>query len=794
MPNLFIDTIKGIPKAAGDLATSLFKGSIFDNSKPTPTLRFKIGENLNPQQTNIARQIIRKKTTTPVSNSFNMDQALNILTNRNIKDPAVKKEAFSSLSAPIMGASSGLENTIGKTVKPLAEKVAPKLFTGFEDLTTRVLDSLKGKSSVSKQYIEDLTNQGSLRQSERDIVRNTLDQFKGDKIPVDEFANKVKTELLPLKIRNSLGSTNNLINGRGTVGSVIPRYESISLPTNIRGDVANYSEHIYESPIKTSAASTHFSDTNFPNYFAHTRVEDMAGGKTRRVIEIQSDLMQKEGLNRESIGTFGDVEALAKKNNLSIEEASRLQTEQHNKKFIKLKSYRNTWYERIIREEIKKASQDGKTELQFPTGETAINIEGLGDKGGKTETWFTQPDAYSQLTNMFKLNKDDLKVGKKIYKESHNINKDDVRIITDVLSDGKFKAVPKRVIDEIKSGKTALDRQTLESVAETFDISSKTKISLLVEIGKPKISLTPDNIKEVISKINKEIQRHNKNSPEWNLLDTSKNKATIYKFYEKDINKFLKKFGGKQITDSQGVTWNQIPITKDIANKPVLAQGKASIGAILASAGVGTGIVGASKLIKFKDKKSLFTNSESQIPRVQSTRSDKYGIIDTLNVGTKSFGDKVDKFIPTEVRPPSKRLQDTIDETYRNNPGLPAGLLRALLMKESSMGSDTKDKNPDIGEFAYLTGITKIGKKELIRNGIVPDLNTHAGVLQATADLWNIRKDLRNSDHSIRHTYNNITKWYNERYSSGKLSPEDLLKFSQMYEYYSHKKASNGIK
>jgi hypothetical protein len=34
----------------------------------------------------------------------------------------------------------------------------------------------------------------------------------------------------------------------------------------------------------------------------------------------------------------------------------------------------------MVREEIKKAAQDGKTKLQFPTGETAMKIEGLGDE------------------------------------------------------------------------------------------------------------------------------------------------------------------------------------------------------------------------------------------------------------------------------------------------------------------------------------------------------------------------------------------------------------------------------
>lgn len=33
----------------------------------------------------------------------------------------------------------------------------------------------------------------------------------------------------------------------------------------------------------------------------------------------------------------------------------------------------------MVREEIATAAKDGKTKLQFPTGETAMKVEGLGD-------------------------------------------------------------------------------------------------------------------------------------------------------------------------------------------------------------------------------------------------------------------------------------------------------------------------------------------------------------------------------------------------------------------------------
>ena len=180
-------------------------------------------------------------------------------------------------------------------------------------LTTKLLKKLEGKTTISKQFISDLTNAPDLKQTEKDVIRQVL-QSEGDKVNVAEFGKKVEMELLPLKV----------LKERTIGGNKKPRYEGISLPNELRGEVKDYTEHIYESPIKTSAGSTHFSgDTN--NYFGHTRVEDMAPEwkvgnttyesksaakvfgdnpieqpKVRRIIEVQSDLYQKGNLERQA--------------------------------------------------------------------------------------------------------------------------------------------------------------------------------------------------------------------------------------------------------------------------------------------------------------------------------------------------------------------------------------------------------------------------------------------------------------------------------------------------------------
>lgn len=449
-------------------------------------------------------------------------------------------------------------------------KASPEMFEGFKDITTKVLDKLKGKTTVSPQFISDLTNAGDMKQVERDIVRKKLDEMVvgGNKIPVKQFADNVKDELLPLK--------------RQTTPS--GQYEGISLPSDIRGNVANYSEHIYDSPIKTSAGDVHFGATmGDPDigagYFGHTRVEDLAGeskgivpkaegtstlingqtgeqfatGDTRRVIEVQSDLYQKGNLEREQLGTpsksiISQGEAIRNPNYEKGVEASAKRAEE----VAKLQQYNDpSAHFRMIREEVKQAALDGKTKLQLPTGETAMKIEGLGDR-----TFWGDSVTGKQLEN------GKIKVGQEIY-QGGNLHGNEVAgggndfVITDVLNDGKFKAVPANNIDvynKLKdSGLEVSDR--LENMKETFDISGK--------------------------------------------IDTSN---PIYKFYDKEVGKYVKNnYGATEITDPQGVKWWQIDIKPEHTG-PVMAHGFAKTKVLLGGAGIAGVIAGASALGKYSER------------------------------------------------------------------------------------------------------------------------------------------------------------------------------------------------
>lgn len=462
--------------------------------------------------------------------------------------------------------------------KPLPSPTPPS-FKGFKDITTNVLDKLQGRGVVSKQFISDLTNSPDLKQPERDLIRNVLekDYKNNEHVPVKEFADKVHSELLPLET--------------GKSGMERNAYENIVLPDELRGPVADYRENIYSSPIKTSAGSVHFGGE--PHYFAHTRVEDLpapktekylgdiAAGKknlvrgklgdenkgtTRRVIELQSDLFQRGRLEDEmpsrkvplSPAEQTRYDEATKQlvspefKSLSREEKGKIQqtiydlgvgraeekipNARREKQLAQLEPYRNTWQERIIREEIKRAAEDGKAKLQFPTGETAMKIEGLGDNTQWHYVGGQLGNRGRAVLGMIQPN--ELEVGREIM-QTTGVNlhtTEPTWIITDVLGDGKFKAVPKSSVDtafemmkrtgEKPTLEKALVRGTIrENAMETFDISGK--------------------------------------------VDTEN---PIYKFYEKEVGRYLKnKYDAKIITDPQGVKWFEVDIKPEMANKPVTA-------------------------------------------------------------------------------------------------------------------------------------------------------------------------------------------------------------------------------
>ena len=457
-------------------------------------------------------------------------------------------------------AIAGLAGDIAAPFPGGKAKAAGPVFKGFTDLSTSILEKLKGRSFVSKQFISDLTNSAELRQPERDLIRNLL-KDQSDVVPVKQFAGRVKTELLPLERTH----TEDLWVGGGS------HYESTSLPDELRGPIADYSEHVYESPIKTSAGQVHGGLGQSENYFAHTRVEDLPAsterfgpydfgpdsssipGNTRRVIEIQSDLFQKGRLEGEADkiipSEYGDMSKGWTANNQAFKA-------ERQAEIAKLEPYRNTWHERVIREEVKQAAKDGKTTLQFPTGETAMKIEGLG---GENQIWSVNDRTMNLTPSM-------LNVGRTI-NQGANIGNE--WVIIDVLGDGKFKATPKRIF----AGK-------MPSAQEYEGFFTDKKFNTGVNIKE----VTVDGVKYYYNPAST-------NAETFDISGKIDTQNPIYRFYEKEVGRFLtNKFGAKVITDPQGVKWYELDIAKDQKKNPILAFGKSQVGALVAGAAATGGL------------------------------------------------------------------------------------------------------------------------------------------------------------------------------------------------------------
>lgn len=540
-PKVYEDTIKWLTKQKLDRETRLLLPAPAPLGTPSnprimpdPRLYTPSGATVNPKM-----ETPTAAKTLPVQNP-KTGKMQTVYTSQS-------KSPTSQQTKPAI--TTAIKNPMGSSVSPLGKNVkgtTPNkqggfISTGYKEtgnLTTKILKDLEGKTTVSKQYILDATNRGELKQVERDLIRNVLETEKGDTINVADFAKKVKSELLPLKAQSSLGGE--------------PRYESVTLPDEIRGNVRDYSENVYESPIKTSAGKVHFGDEMSDNYFGHTRIEDMADNKTRRVIEVQSDLYQKGNLEREIGNAKGAVEVG------KYPDAQKVLNEKQ-----KLQQYNDpTAHFRMVREEIKKAAQDGKTKLQFPTGETAMRVEGLGERNVWNTVKKVNEDGVPSQWSKTEIS--DLKVGQEIMQEGSRDN----WIITDVLGDGKFKAMPKEHFDSFAESKGVQD------------LTGQDLISYAEQHGTPNFWGSKETF-DISGKVDT-------NNP-------------IYKFYEKDMQKYLNKFGGKRVVDENGVSWIEIPITKAQGEAPVEAFGKIKVNPLFVGAALGTG--GALGATYIKDQK-----------------------------------------------------------------------------------------------------------------------------------------------------------------------------------------------
>jgi hypothetical protein len=381
-------------------------------------------------------------------------------------------------------------------------------------LTTKFLEYAKDKTVLSRQEILDFARRPELKRGEADLLNNLAKGLPEGKFSAQEFTDSIRRDLLelkPVKVENPqyMGTT---IQRTKELGPEMYGNRSKS------ASGFNYEEVVFESPIKTNGSS-HYPNSR--NYFAHARGDEVieSGKKIWREQEIQSDLLQKDKLENMQ-GVFkGANDEQAIQDILAKNPTSQVLAEagERQRGILKLSPFTNDRFgERIMRERIREKAQKGYDKYRLPTGETIGKIEGF-----ESPRWFENPtgEEIQMGSKLRQLTPRNLKVGMIIGSETQG----DAWVITDILGDGRFKAVPKDTI--------SVDGRVTESV----------------------IKDTPDALKET-----------------FDLTGRSNPQSRRYQ----DWGKFLKnKFGGKEVTDPQGNTWMEIDLKKEHGKMPVEAFG-----------------------------------------------------------------------------------------------------------------------------------------------------------------------------------------------------------------------------
>ena len=436
------------------------------------------------------------------------------------------EDAFAVLDAPIF---LGTTKPVTKGGKEVAETaVESGAVEGVRNYTTKILEALKDKTRVSRQFIEDLLRKPDIKQAEKDIVEDVLRTTPEGRVDVSAFAEQVEERVLPLKPLTIEED---------------PYYAGMRL--NNAPDDAIYFEKVYESPIQTQAGDVHWGGIS-DNYFGHTRAEDI--GETRRILEVQSDLFQRgrlaeeldpvvtrfdsgnyakpwsvtsPGVRKQTFKTAQEAEAYSK----ALKESAI--SNERKAELEQLEPYKNTWWQRIVREEVKDASASGKSRLLFPTGETAMKVEGIGGE----DMWSTV-DTSGALQNLT----DDL------LKEGIEINGTEW-IIRDVRDSGRFTAIPRGQVEDLYEDVT-------EKAAENIEDLNR--------------FLKEDDREGMFNAFTEEFQVGSK-------IDEGN---PIYQFYDNTLQKYLnKRYAAKQVLDEQGNAWIEVKITPQMANQPVEAFG-----------------------------------------------------------------------------------------------------------------------------------------------------------------------------------------------------------------------------
>lgn len=155
----------------------------------------------------------------------------------------------------------------------------PDFFNSDEGFTSRVIDRIKNRQTVSPMEIEQLTKMQDITPLERSVVLSALEDLKDvKKIPTKDLVARIEGKSLPVSMYET------------------DSYASYGIDNvNIRENRTFPKTLVFETPVE-HGSSGHF---NNPRHFGHTRVAivEEGGKKIGYITEMQSDVAQKASLD-----------------------------------------------------------------------------------------------------------------------------------------------------------------------------------------------------------------------------------------------------------------------------------------------------------------------------------------------------------------------------------------------------------------------------------------------------------------------------------------------------------------
>lgn len=161
--------------------------------------------------------------------------------------------------------------------------------------------------------------------------------------------------------------------------------------------------------------------------------------------------------------------------------------------------------------------------------------------------------------------------------------------------------------------------------------------------------------------------------------------------------------------------------------------------------------------------------------------------------GTPSFSSLIKPVDPTNTfspRPVPAAWQPALATAYQTHPNIPPGTLEAILMQESSMGTNPNGYNKNNGESSWLAGLTPAAAQDLTQKNIAHNFNTQSGAIQGMANYLATRQS-GVDDKGKPFNITDPSQLYFQRYKTASpnalpTSPQAQKNFKAYVSYYAN--------